>query len=195
MAAYARSVATESLADLVTDLSHQQAAGTFLGRAFSLPGIGGLFARLARTPTRTRWLTTRITRLHARILRLAGGRLRRSWLFAAGQPVAALTTTGRRSGLQRTTAVAVFCDTDLLALAGMNLGGERTPDWAYNLEANPNASITVGGRTIAVTARRTEGAERARLWDRWVQLQPSAETLANLAGRRIPIFVLDRREN
>ena len=29
---------------------------------------------------------------------MSGGRLKRSFLFAAGQPVLALTTTGRKSG-------------------------------------------------------------------------------------------------
>src|SRR5439155_23012176 len=102
-------------------------------------------------------------------------------------PVVALTTTGRRSGLKRTTAVAVFCDQDALALAGMNLGGERTPDWALNLAADPNASITLRAKTVAVTARHTREAERARLGARWVALQPSAEVLANLVEREIPI--------
>jgi deazaflavin-dependent oxidoreductase (nitroreductase family) len=140
---------------------------------------------------RVRMMTTRITRLHARVLRLSGGRLRRSWLFAAGQPVIALTSTGRRSGLERTTPVAAFTLDGALAIAGMNLGSERTPDWAYNLEARPDALIAVHGRTLPVRARRVHGDEATALWRRWVYLQPSAVTLAELAGRRIPIFVLE----
>ena len=60
-------------------------------------------------------------------------------------------------------------------------------------EADPRARITVRGKTIDVMARRATGAERSRLWQRWLELQPSAEAFRELAGREIPIFVLARR--
>ncbi len=148
-------------------------------------------ARVARAPMRLGPLVTRTTRLHALLLRLSGGRLRRSWLFAAGQPVLALTTTGRRSGLPRTTTVACFRFEDQLATAAMNLGKERDPAWALNLQADPRATIALGGRTIEAVARRTVDAEAERAWRRWCELQPSAAAFRELAGREIPIFVLD----
>src|SRR5207245_2505694 len=132
-----------SLGELVADLSRPRLPGAFLGRVVALPVIGVGVARLIRSPMRARWLTPRATRLHARILRLSRGRLRRSWLFAAGQPVIALTTTGRRSGRSRTTAVAAFTANGRLAIAGMNLGLERNPGWTYNLLADPDAVIIV----------------------------------------------------
>ena len=55
-----------------------------------------------------------------------------------------------------------------LVVARMNLGLERNPAWALNLEANPNAEIDIGGETIAVTARRAQGHEAVDLWRRWV---------------------------
>lgn len=155
-----------------------------------LPVAGQWLARAARAPIKLRFLSTRVTRSHAWLLRGARGRLRRSWLFAAGQPVLALTTVGRRSGRTRSTAVACFCEGDDLVLAAMNLGLERHPSWALNLEANPEATITLAGEEIAVTARRAAGDEAARLWLRWVELQPSAQALRELAGREIPLFVL-----
>jgi deazaflavin-dependent oxidoreductase (nitroreductase family) len=118
---------------------------------------------------------------------------RRWWVFAAGQPVLALTTVGRRSGLPRSTAVACFTDGDDLVVAGMNLGVSRDPAWALNLESNPNATIEVGGQRIPVTARRATDGEAAQLWRRWLELQPSADAFRELAGRDIPVFVLVRR--
>lgn len=177
----------------MAEMSRPRAAGNALGRLFGLGVFGGFIARLARSPTRARWLTTRVTRLHGRLLHLAGGRLRRSWLFAAGQPVMALTTIGRRSGASQTTAVAALCHEGKLATVGMNLGSKRNPAWSYNLEAHPDASITIRGTTIPVTARRTEGEERDELWRRWLNLQPSAEAFAELSGRDVPVFVLERR--
>lgn len=76
----------------------------------------------------------------------------------------------------------------------MNLGLERNPAWALNLEAMPSATIEVAGETVGVVARRASGDEAARLWRRWVQLQPSAEPVRRIASREIPLFVLTRRD-
>jgi deazaflavin-dependent oxidoreductase (nitroreductase family) len=163
------------------------------GRLVAWGVLGRLVARLARSPMRARRATTRITRLHARLLRLTRGRMRRSWLFAAGQPVMALTTVGRRSGVKHTTAVAALAYRGELATVGMNLGMERNPAWAHNLQANPDAWITVNDVTIPVRARQTRDEERDDLWGEWLRVQPSARTFAALAGREVPVFVLERR--
>ena len=155
--------------------------------------VGPLFARLARLPNQFGPVTTRVTQFHGWLLRRSGGRLRRSWLFAAGQPVISLTTTGRKSGKQRSTAVACFVDGDRLVSAGMNLGKTSHPAWALNLIANPQATIAIAGETVDVVARKAEGEERERLWRRWADLQPSADAFEDLAGREIPLFVLSRR--
>ena len=154
--------------------------------------IGRWLARLGRLPNKLP-ASARVTRAHAWLMRRSGGRLRHSWLFAAGQPVLSLTTTGRKTGAKRSTAVACFNAGDDLVVAGMNLGVERNPAWALNLEANTNAEIHIGGETIPVTARRAAGKEAAELWRRWVELQPSASAYRELAGREIPLFVLERR--
>jgi len=181
------------LADLIDGQSRTRRLGTAIGSLVRTRGIGRRFAQLARSPMYLRPVTTRITRLQAWLLRLSGGRLRRSWLFAAGQPVLSLTTTGRRSGLARSTTVACFRSGETLALAAMNLGGSRDPDWALNLQADPSATIVVAGLRIEVNARRAVGEEAAELWKRWVELQPSAEAFRELSGREIPLFVLGRR--
>lgn len=186
---------TRDPAELVEELSRPRGAGALLGRLLEAGPPGRLLARLLRSPTRTPGATSWVTRLHARLLRLAGGRLRRSWLFAAGQPVMALTTVGRRSGELRTTAVAALVHQGRLVTVGMNLGGDRNPAWSLNLSADPNAWVELGGERFAVRARRAEGEERDALWRRWLELQPSAATLAELAGRQVPIFVLEPRPN
>jgi deazaflavin-dependent oxidoreductase (nitroreductase family) len=183
----------ERLVDLLGDTSRPRLAGRLLGRTLAAGALGGLLAKLVRAPARARGPTRAVTRLHARILRLSGGRMRRSWLFAAGQPVMVLTTVGRHSGARRETPVTGFAHEGKLASAGMNLGSELTPGWAHNLMANPAAWVVLRGRTIPVTARLAEGAEREQLWKRWLELQPSSEALARLAGREIPLFVFERR--
>jgi deazaflavin-dependent oxidoreductase (nitroreductase family) len=181
------------LAQLVGAASRRRGFGVLLGWLVELPLIGPSMARITRAPIRIRFLSSRFTRLHASLLRLTRGRLRRSWLLAAGQPVLALTTTGRRTGLPRTTAVACFTHGDDLVLAGMNLGMPHNPRWALNLDANPEATIEIRGHTIPVTATQATGDEAAELWQRWLELQPSADAFRQLAGRAIPLFVLKRR--
>jgi len=183
------------LARLVEADSRRRGFGRAMGWMVELPVVGGWLARAARAPIRVRPLSTFATRLHAALLRRARGRLRRSWLFAAGQPVIALTTVGRRSGLPRTTAVACFTDGEDLIVAGMNLSMPRNPAWALNLDENPDATIEVAGQTIRVSAERAAGDHAARLWQRWSAIQPSAPVFQGLAGREIPLFVLKRRNN
>jgi hypothetical protein len=57
-----------------------------------------LLARIVRSFTRFRRLQPLVGRVHAFLLRHSGGRLHRSLLLAGGQPVLALTTTGRCPG-------------------------------------------------------------------------------------------------
>jgi deazaflavin-dependent oxidoreductase (nitroreductase family) len=182
-----------SLGHLVADQSRPRLLGRLIGRLVDAPGVGRPIARLMGMPMRVGAVTTRVTRFHAWLLRRTGGRLRRSWMFAAGQPVLALTTTGRKSGQPRTTTVACFTHGDLLAIAAMALGSGRNPAWALNLEADPEATIAFGGRQIDVTARRAAAEQAGALWRRWLELQPSADVLRDLSARDIPIFVLSRR--
>jgi deazaflavin-dependent oxidoreductase (nitroreductase family) len=180
----------QTLAALVAGDSRQRLFGRLLGGIVDLPLVGAWAARLGRLPNQIPFLTPLITRYHAWLLRKSGGRLRRSWLFAAGQPVISLTTTGRRSGEPRSTAVACFVAGDELVVAGMNLGRTSHPAWALNLKANPRGRIEIRGRTVEVSARQAEGAERDRLWRRWLELQPSAGAFREISGRQIPLFVL-----
>jgi deazaflavin-dependent oxidoreductase (nitroreductase family) len=104
--------------------------------------------------------------------------------------VLSLTTTGRRSGRVRSTAVAYMRVGDDYVVTAANLGSERDPAWVLNLVANPEAEITVDGERLAVVARRAQGDEARLLWQRWTERLPAAETFRGIAGREIPVVVL-----
>ncbi len=72
-----------------------------------------------------------------------------------------LTTTGRRSGLPRTTGVSFMPHGDnFIVFSGW---GVRS-DWYKNLLANPEVTIRVGGKTMKATARPVaDPARRSRL--------------------------------
>lgn len=77
----------------------------------------------------------------------------------SGVPTALLTVAGRKSGLPRTTPVALITDGDgwrLMAPYGV-------VDWVKNLRAAGSATITLRGRSFGVTARELTPAEGAPL--------------------------------
>ena len=150
-------------------------------------------ARAARRLSRFRRIQPRFGVLHAAAIRLTGGRLRRSRLFAGGQPVLALTTKGRRSGKPRSTTVAYVRSGGKLASAGLNLGSDRHPAWALNLRADPTATIEVDGERIEVTAREARGDEAEELWGALIRQLPMVAASRKLARREAPIFVWERR--
>jgi F420H(2)-dependent quinone reductase len=139
-------------------------------------------------------VVTRVSRLHAAILGRSGGRIKRSFVLAGGQPVLVLTTTGRRSGAQRSTALAYLEDGGRYVLFANNLGSRRDPAWCHNLRANPQARIQVKGETFAVTAHQASGDDATRLWRRYRDRIRPAETFRQIAGREIPIMVLERTQ-
>ena len=153
--------------------------------------LGILVARVLRSLTRLRRLQPLVGRLHAAVLRQAGGRLRRSFVFAGGQPVLALTTTGRRTGHARSTALAYLRHGSAYAVGALNLGSDRDPEWALNLRVQPAAWVDVEGRRIAVRAREAIGAEAEQLWAGFIRQLPQVANTRRVANRRVPVFVLE----
>ena len=153
-----------------------------------------LLARIVRFFTRFRRVQPLVGRAHAFLLRHSGGRLQRSLLLAGGQPVLALTTTGRRSGQKRSTVVAYLSDGDAYAVGAVNLGSDRTPAWCLNLLADPDAEIEVSGARKQVRARRAEGEEASRLWDGFFAQLPAIRNSLALARRDVPMMVLEPRQ-
>jgi len=108
----------------------------------------------------------------ARGLRLAGKLNAPAYRLSRGRiggkvgdaPVLLLTTTGRKSGAQRTAPVVYLQRGKAMVLIDTNAGNEKLPGWSHNLKANPQAEVQIGREKLAVTARVAEGAEREELW-------------------------------
>lgn len=67
-------------------------------------------------------------------------------------PELLLTTTGRRSGQPRTSVLSYIHEGDRLLVMGSNFGQQHHPSWSSNLVAEPQASISMAGQDIPVTA-------------------------------------------
>ena len=147
-------------------------------------------AKFLRSLTRFRHIQPRVGRLHAALLRRSRGRIRRSRLLAGGQPVLALTTTGRRSGGPRSTTVAYVRHGEAYAVGALNLGSDRDPAWYLNLRSDPRAWIEVNGERRAVEARQASGEEAEWLWQAFIDRLPAIGTSRALARREVPMLVL-----
>jgi deazaflavin-dependent oxidoreductase (nitroreductase family) len=107
-----------------------------------------------------------------------------------GLPVLLLTTTGRRSGKQRTTPLGFFEEDGGYVICASNAGFEPNPAWFYNLKSNPHAKIEIKDRPLEINAEITTGDRRKQLWDRLVQLAPGYGNYATKTTREIPMIIL-----
>ena len=81
---------------------------------------------------------------------LAGGTLCKGGLVRRLPPG---TTSGRRTGKQRTVPLTYLCDGVDLVVVGSFGGSDRAPAWWLNLEHDRRAAVQLDGVTIAVSAR------------------------------------------
>lgn len=95
-------------------------------------------------------LYLRMIRWHATIYEKTNGWLGHR-LF--GVPAILLRTKGRKSGLERTSALVYARDGEDLLVVASNHGGDRPPAWLLNLEADPEVSVQLGRKRLSAKAR------------------------------------------
>jgi deazaflavin-dependent oxidoreductase (nitroreductase family) len=128
--------------------------------------------------------------LHRGLYRVSGGRIGgRVWDL----PVVLLTTTGRKSGKQRTVPLCSLRDGDDVVVIASYGGLDRPPAWWLNLEANPHAELLSGRTHRSVTARNAAPEERARLWDEVTARAPGYLEYERRTAREIPVVILQSR--
>jgi deazaflavin-dependent oxidoreductase (nitroreductase family) len=108
-------------------------------------------------------------------------------------PVLLLTSTGRRSGAQRTAPVLYMRDGANLVVIGSNAGNTNEPGWSFNLKANPDAHVEIGAQHSDVRARVADGEERERLWRAMNAEYEGFEDYDARTSRDIAVFVLEPR--
>ena len=109
-----------------------------------------------------------------------------------GRPMLLLTTTGVKSGKQRTTPLMSVTIDDRLIVIASNIGAQKHPDWYRNLVAHPQVTVEVGNETFDATAVVAEGEERAQLWAKIVAKHSFFAEHEEKTARQIPIVILER---
>ncbi|WP_439386743.1 nitroreductase family deazaflavin-dependent oxidoreductase [Amycolatopsis lexingtonensis] len=117
-----------------------------------------------------------------------GGRV--SLVALAGLPSLRLTTTGRKSGLERSTNLLYYPHGGDFVLTASNWGRRHDPAWALNLRANPKARIALAGRPVEVVARELTGEEYDAMWRELLEFWPGYAMEQQEAGRPLPVFLL-----
>lgn len=129
------------------------------------------------------------TGLHRAVFLVSRGRLLGR---AGGMPVAILGTTGRRTGRARRTMLTVPVeDGERVVLVASYGGDRRHPAWYLNLVAEPNVTLTMGGRERRMRAREAQGEERAALWGRIMEAYDGYAAYQRRTDRHIPVVVLE----
>ena len=137
-------------------------------------------------------------KLHPHVYRWTRGRVLGRLV---GMDVLLLTTTGAKTGRERTTALTYFVPQaasdrgrEAYAVVGSVLGEPRHPGWVHNLRANPEATLQVGALRFRARAREAEGEERAVLWKQLIALNDDYAEYEHRTDRVIPIVVLEALE-
>ena len=128
---------------------------------------------------------------HVRVYRETGGERGYEW---RGTEILLLTTTGRRSGQERTLPLIHRADDGRWVVVASKGGWPANPSWYENLRANPDATIQVKDEIIPVRAGTAEGEERARLWSLMTEVWPDYDSYQARTEREIPVVVLSRRD-
>ena len=110
-----------------------------------------------------------------------------------GRALLLLTTTGAKSGQPRTSPVAYVRDGERLLVVGSNNGQDSHSAWFHNLLVHPQVTVEVGDETFAATAAVAEGAERQRLWDKFVATHARFADYQAKTTRQLPVIVLTRK--
>ena len=138
------------------------------------------------------WFIHTFWHAHRLAYRLSGGRFLWTTSSKRGWGALHLTTTGRRTGQDRSVIVGYLEDGDDLVTMAMNGWGEGHPAWWLNLEANPDAVVRLHGQEPRrVRAHAATGAERDRLWGRWAAVDKQLDDFAALRSVETPVVVLE----
>src|SRR6516162_827792 len=137
------------------------------------------------------WVIRILTPIDRYVIERTHGRY--TALGPLGAPTMLLTTTGAVTGQTRTTPLLFARDGDNLLVAGSNFGQEHHPAWSKNLIVHPDATATVGGKAVPVTAELLRGEEAQAGFEKMIEVVPVYAVYRNRTDRVIRVFRLRAR--
>jgi len=127
-------------------------------------------------------------RAHIWVYQRTNGRLGATLLWF---PAALITTTGRKTGQQRTTPTLYLRDGDRVVLPASFGGRDCDPGWYRNLKANPKVHVQIRGEHLDLIARDASDEERKRYWHKLIRIYPPYRGYREATDRVIPLVVCE----
>jgi len=124
---------------------------------------------------------------HAGVYRATGGKL---FGRMGKSPIMLLNTVGRKTGRKRTSPLLYVMDGEDFVIIASKGGAAAHPAWYLNLRANPEATVEIGDREVQVEAEVVDPEEKARLWQKMVEMYPAYDDYQRKTGREIPLLIL-----
>jgi deazaflavin-dependent oxidoreductase (nitroreductase family) len=157
------------------------------GRGRRLRVDEALFERFAMSGAGMQFMLHVAPRLDKVLIPRTTGRLS----SAGVDKVGLVTSTGAKSGQQRTHPLALIEDGDTLLAIGSNYGRPTHPAWSANLLAHPECAVEFKGAPKKYRAELLTGDARAKAWDTAVDFYAGYENYrTNCAPREIRVFRL-----
>ncbi|MEV4001486.1 nitroreductase family deazaflavin-dependent oxidoreductase [Actinomadura sp. NPDC049753] len=103
-----------------------------------------------------------------------------------------LTTTGRRSGKERTTPLIYQTEGDAYLVVASKGGADEPPLWYRNLQDTPEVKVQVKGDKFTARARTATPEEKPKLWRKMTATWPDYDEYQKKTDRDIPVVVLER---
>ena len=127
---------------------------------------------------------------HRVILAVSGGRI--GW-SAGNMPVLELTTTGRKSGKQRSVMLtSPLQEDDTIVIVASRGGDDQNPAWYLNLRDDPDVTVKwKGGDPQKMTAKVATKKQRERMWPIITEQYKNYAGYQKKTEREIPIVVLE----
>jgi F420H(2)-dependent quinone reductase len=125
--------------------------------------------------------------LHMFFYKLSGGALGGK---RAKSRVLLLTTTGRKTGKERTTPLRYIQNGDAMMIAASNWGQPEPPAWFKNLQANPTVKLQVMDKHMTASTEIVTDARHAALYQQFIEADYRFADYPKTAGRVIPIVML-----
>jgi deazaflavin-dependent oxidoreductase (nitroreductase family) len=113
-------------------------------------------------------------------------------IWQKGSTVGLLTTTGRKSGEERTTPLIYGKHGDDPIVVASKGGADTPPAWYLNFQENPEGEFQILGDRFKVKARDATPEEKPELWKQMAAQWPDYDEYQKQTDREIPVVILER---
>jgi deazaflavin-dependent oxidoreductase (nitroreductase family) len=132
-------------------------------------------------------ITRAFTDLHVAVIRVSHGRV---GARMGTMKLCVLTTTGRKSGVERHNPLACFPHDEGFVVIASAGGSDQDPAWYRNLVANPDVRLEVDGLDRPMTARTATDQERPLIWSGVIATAKNFAGYQTKTSRTIPVVIL-----